>query len=157
MLIYNRPNIALSALSSWIPDLDKHTPYIAPHPQRGTRYHRYTTLLLPQQSPFDEISMPILSETDRCGFDVRAFMEQYGLDGNKGGGVHMFREVWDPFVSSIYKNMGMLLTYVFLHSPPKLISRTTRANIWQTQEGGSLFSSGKTIHTVDTDVLQMHK
>jgi hypothetical protein len=100
----DRPNISLSALSwSWIPDLDTHTPYIPPHPQRGTRYHRYTTLLLPQQSPTNEISVPILLEKDRCGFDVRAFMEKYGLDGSKGGGVHMFRELWDPVVSNIHK------------------------------------------------------
>lgn len=102
----DRPNIPLSALSSsLIPDLDMHTPYIPPHPQRGTPYHRYTTLLLPQQSFTDEISVPVLSEKDRCGFDVRVFMEQYGLEGIKGGGAHMFREVWDPVVSSIYKDV----------------------------------------------------
>jgi len=101
-----KPNIPLSALSSsWIPDLDTHTPYIPPHPQRGTRYHRYTTLLLPQQSPTQEISVPVLSEKDRYGFNVRTFIEQYGLDGSKGGGAHMFREVWDPVVSSIYKDI----------------------------------------------------
>jgi large subunit ribosomal protein L35 len=102
----DRPNIPLSALSStWIPDLDTHTPYVPPHPQRGTPYHRYTTLLLPQQSPTNEISVPVLSAKDRCGFDVRAFMEQHGLDGSKGGGAHMFREVWNPVVSNIYKDV----------------------------------------------------
>jgi large subunit ribosomal protein L35 len=102
----DRPNIPLSALSSsWIPDLDTHTPYVPPHPQRGTTYHRYTTLLLPQQSPTDEISVPILSEEDRYGFNVREFMQQYGLDGSRGGGAHMFREVWDPVVSRIYRDV----------------------------------------------------
>jgi len=101
-----KPNIPLSALSlSWIPDLDTHTPYIPPHPQRGTPYHRYTTLLLPQQSPTNEISVPVLSQKERCGFNVRGFMEQYGLHESKGGGAHMFREVWDPVVTPIYEDV----------------------------------------------------
>jgi large subunit ribosomal protein L35 len=68
-------------------------------------------LLLPQQSPTEEISVPVLSEKDRYGFDVRAFMEQYGLDGSKGGGAHMFREVWDPVVSSIYEDIWGMSTH----------------------------------------------
>jgi len=32
-------------------------------------------------------------------------MEQHGLDGSKGGGAHMFREVWNPAVSNIYKDV----------------------------------------------------
>ncbi|KAJ7671961.1 hypothetical protein B0H17DRAFT_1141370 [Mycena rosella] len=44
-----KPNIPLSATHvGRIPFLNTHTRYIPPHPQRGTPYHRYTVLLLPQ-------------------------------------------------------------------------------------------------------------
>ncbi|KAJ6498040.1 hypothetical protein C8R47DRAFT_1112633 [Mycena vitilis] len=44
-----KPNIPLSATHMGrIPLLNTHTRYIPPHPQRGTPYHRYTLLLLPQ-------------------------------------------------------------------------------------------------------------
>ncbi|KAF7340205.1 hypothetical protein MVEN_01939100 [Mycena venus] len=44
-----KPNIPLSATHTGrIPLLNTHTRYVPPHPQRGTPYHRYTLLLLPQ-------------------------------------------------------------------------------------------------------------
>ncbi|KAK7040598.1 hypothetical protein R3P38DRAFT_429814 [Favolaschia claudopus] len=44
-----KPNIPLSATHvGRIPLLNTHTRYVPPHPQRGTPYHRYTLLLLPQ-------------------------------------------------------------------------------------------------------------
>ena len=51
---------------------------------------------------------------DRYGFNVRAFVEQHGLDGSKGG-AHMFREIWDPVVSSIYENtLSMFMHHLVL-------------------------------------------
>ncbi|KAH7911833.1 phosphatidylethanolamine-binding protein [Hygrophoropsis aurantiaca] len=98
-----QPNIELSALSpSPLQNINSHTLYIPPHPQRGTPYHRYTLLLLPQKS---RVSIPILSKEARRGFDVRAFTEQYGLDSSTGGGAHMWREVWSEGVSGIYSNI----------------------------------------------------
>lgn len=42
-LHWMQPNIPLSALSpTELPNLNEHTKYIPPHPQRGTPYHRYT-------------------------------------------------------------------------------------------------------------------
>ncbi|GAB1523862.1 mitochondrial 54S ribosomal protein YmL35 [Rhizoctonia solani] len=72
-------------------------PYIPPHPQRGTPYHRYTTLLLPQNS---ELSVN-MSELPRENFDVRKAYKEY--DFAVGGGIHMFRETWDETVGSVYK------------------------------------------------------
>jgi large subunit ribosomal protein L35 len=99
-----KPNIPLSALSSsaQLANLNTHTPYIPPHPQRGTSYHRYTTLLLPQRF---RISVPVLSQKQRCGFDVRTFIEKYKFEDSKGGGIHMFREVWNEEVSNIYQEI----------------------------------------------------
>ena len=82
-----------------------HTHYIPPHPQQGTKYHRYVILVLPQPSATERIKIPALTEADRLGFDFRAFAERYGFDGATGGGAHMFREVWDPTVSHIYEHV----------------------------------------------------
>jgi large subunit ribosomal protein L35 len=81
-----------------------HTSYVPPHPQRGTPYHRYIILLLPQPST-DHLSMPKLLDNDRLGFNVRDFLLRYQLDGGKGGGAHMWREVWDTKVSEIYQKV----------------------------------------------------
>lgn len=115
----------LSALhQTRIPDLNSHTPYIPPHPQRGTPYHRYVLLLLPQPpasgssytrnaearaqpdlSTSTHLDIPPVTDAQRHQFDVRAFVRQWGLNGAKGGGVHMWREVWSEAVSKIYADI----------------------------------------------------
>ncbi|KAG5646911.1 hypothetical protein DXG03_001987 [Asterophora parasitica] len=120
-----KPNVPLSATTtSRIPDLNSHTPYIPPHPQRGTPYHRYVLLLLPQPAlgspaytrnlearaqpgvPTSvHLDIPVIGEAERKDFDTRAFCERWGLNGKAGGGAHMWREVWDEKVSAIYKNL----------------------------------------------------
>ncbi|KAG1908632.1 phosphatidylethanolamine-binding protein [Suillus fuscotomentosus] len=98
-----QPNIPLSSVSpSSVPNLNTHTAYIPPHPQRGTNYHRYTILLLPQHS---RLSIHMVAKDKRTGFDVRTFMEKHGLDKNVGGGVHMWREVWSEGVPAVYKEI----------------------------------------------------
>lgn len=100
-----QPNISLSATSpSPISLTSAHTPYIPPHPQKGTPYHRYAILLLPQSNLTEPIDVPSISNADRLGFDFRKFSAQYGLDGSNGGGAHMWREIWNPTVSEIYKD-----------------------------------------------------
>ena len=111
-----RPNIELSSQfqTSRITNLDTHTTYIPPHPQKGTKYHRYVLLLLPQESPTDVISIPTIPDEARLGFDVRAFIDRHGLDGSRGGGAHMWREVWDEEVSKIYETvLSMILMQMF--------------------------------------------
>ncbi|KAI6022597.1 phosphatidylethanolamine-binding protein [Pisolithus marmoratus] len=100
-----QPNVPLSATSSSpIADLNDHTEYIPPHPQKGTPYHRYTVLLLPQRVP---ISVPVLQKDQRYGFSVRDFIEEYGLDLSAGGGAFMWREVWCDAVPTIFReNFG---------------------------------------------------
>lgn len=120
---YDRPNICLSALSPLrILEPNTHTRYIPPHPQRGTQYHRYVCLLLPQAplvgseytltgafratGPTSvKLDIPIVPDQERLGFNVREFANLWNLNGAKGGGVHMWREVWDDDVSLIYRNV----------------------------------------------------
>jgi large subunit ribosomal protein L35 len=132
--IYHRPNIPISALDRFqfgdyserkLPDLNDHTPYIPPHPQRGTKYHRYALFLLPQppkqgwsysvaddwilsgkgETASQHLDIPPVADANRLGFDVREFVQNWGLDLVEGGGAHMWREVWSPTVSKVYKNI----------------------------------------------------
>jgi len=124
-LHWMQPNIPLSAHhTSRILGLNNHTKYIPPHPQRGTPYHRYVLLLL-EQPPLgsseyslniearakpDEptsllLDIPVIPDNQRKDFDLRSFMREWGLDMREGGGVHMWREVWDGHVSTIYEDI----------------------------------------------------
>lgn len=123
------PNVPLNAFTSGpLKNLNEHTQYIPPHPQEGTKYHRYTFLMLPQP-PISEYSLstearagrgvtskklfiPVVK--DRKAFNVRQFMKQWNLDGRTGGGAHMWRAVWDPAVNAIYQG-------VFGEVPPRFV------------------------------------
>jgi hypothetical protein len=100
--MFHRPNIPLSCATRSIDIPEAHIPYIPPHPQQGTPYHRYVLLLLPQKSPTEHIFVSALSDAHRLHFNLREFASQHGLDGSTGGGVHMWRQVWDEGVSQIY-------------------------------------------------------
>ncbi|KAJ7356629.1 phosphatidylethanolamine-binding protein, partial [Mycena albidolilacea] len=136
-----KPNIPLSATHTGrIPLLNTHTRYVPPHPQRGTPYHRYTLLLLPQpplpgmrhlrpharphaapDAPERDAAAPdIVPDAQRLHFDVRAFAKQYGLNGAMGGGAHMWREVWDKYVGAVYRYE--------LHKPQPMYGRPPRAD-----------------------------
>lgn len=148
-----RPNVPLSAThQARISDLNDHTPYIPPHPQRGTPYHRYVLLFLPQP-PLGGVAytlnaearaqpgvptsvhldVPPIGEAERRNFGVREFMQTWGLDGAKGGGSHMWREVWDKRVSGIYKTVlsksdaPFHLPFPFLGPGPVISSSLTRS------------------------------
>ncbi|KAI0089880.1 phosphatidylethanolamine-binding protein [Irpex rosettiformis] len=116
-LHWMQPNISLSSQSAEVVLPPAHTPYVPPHPQRGTPYHRYVVLLLPQQSPTEPIEIPVPTDRRRLGFNFRAFAEKYGFNGANGGGVHMWREIWDPTVSHIYEHTLKLEEPVFGREP----------------------------------------
>ncbi|KAL0065696.1 mitochondrial 54S ribosomal protein YmL35 [Marasmius tenuissimus] len=119
-LHWMKPNIPLSATHRGpIPELNSHTTYIPPHPQRGTPYHRYTILLLPNPpktsyglnveakarrgvSTSESLDIPVVPDKERLGFNVREFVKQWGLNAALGGGYHMYRQVWDDTVTGIY-------------------------------------------------------
>jgi len=132
-----KPNISLSALSpSRIPDPDTHTRYIPPHPQRGSPNHRYVCLLLPQPPLVGSeytlttafratgptsvhLDIPVVPDRERLGFDVRQFASKWNLNDAKGGGAHMWREVWDDDVSNIYRDVLGIEEPIF-GRPPKV-------------------------------------
>jgi large subunit ribosomal protein L35 len=119
--MFRRPNIPLSCTQTTrLAKLQDHTPYIPPHPQKGTPYHRYVLLLLPQP-PITSYSrnavakadpgvptsrhleIPKVPDDQRLGFDLRSFVKEWNLHPAKGGGANMWREVWDDTVSKIYR------------------------------------------------------
>ncbi|KAG9050363.1 hypothetical protein FS837_005984 [Tulasnella sp. UAMH 9824] len=136
-----KTNISLSASSSYLQDINVKgglLPYEPPHPQKGTPYHRYVTLLLPQVERLN--LTPADLPSGRAGFDVREFAAKhklgYYVEGEgvsmemvpetykekvgkgMGGGIHMWRAVWDEDVSRVYTDILKLPepTYGF---PPK--------------------------------------
>ena len=115
-----RPNIPLSCATRSIEIPKAHTPYIPPHPQRGTPYHRYVLLFLPQESSTEPISVPALSDADRFHFNVREFAAQHGLHENAGG-AHMWRQVWDEGVSQIYATV-LRMSSLFSPGPQVLLA-----------------------------------
>jgi len=103
------PNIPLQASHRNIKigsstDDSSHTPYIPPHPQRGTPYHRYVLFLLPHLNPTQKLTIPVFSDQQRLGFNLREFSAKRGLVLGTGGGAHMWREMWHEDVSAIYRN-----------------------------------------------------
>lgn len=153
-----------------IPDLNSHTPYIPPHPQRGTPYHRYILLLLPQSpllgssytrnaearaqsgSPTSvHLDIPPLTDAERRRFNVRAFAQQWGLNGAKGGGVHMWRELWSEAVSKIYADiLSESLPFRRIWMLIYVSRRGGRAKVWQNTKSGSVrgVKADKTIRVV---------
>ena len=113
--------------------MNAHTEYIPPHPQKGTHYHRYTILLLPQKSP---ISVPVFARDQRLGFSVRDFIETYDLDLPAGGGAFMWREVWDNAVSTVHKEVlgNSHLATLDGTSAYTLRSRDGGAEVWKATE-----------------------
>ena len=100
-LCLSRPNITLSATSPAQLNISTtHTTYIPPHPAKGTPYHRYVLLLLPQ-SGTERITVP---QQERLNFNVRAFIEEHNL-GLDGGGAHMWRAVWDEDASRVWREI----------------------------------------------------
>jgi hypothetical protein len=159
-----RPNIALSATSpnGPLPDLHLHTPYIPPHPQKGTKCHRYTLLMLPQPSAVELISIPAISNEQRLGFNVREFMSQCGLDRTVGGGAHMWREVWSEEVSRIYKRIFSECSSLHLEQGAHhCFSRDDRTEVWQDAEGRSIRGSQEhpavSLVFCPVDMIHVHK
>lgn len=98
--LYYRTNVPLSATESIVKDGETVLDYIPPHPQKGTKYHRYTLIAYEQpNSGKDKVDIKVDS---RDGFDVKGLVERHGLQAR---GVSFFRQVWDETVSQIYSDI----------------------------------------------------
>ncbi|SPO26540.1 related to MRPL35 - mitochondrial ribosomal protein, large subunit [Ustilago trichophora] len=115
-LLALKTDIPLSATSSPTIDLTQNmsVDYIPPHPQQGTPYHRYTTILL-EQSNSNTIST---HELDANNFNLSNFIQQNQL---VPAGIHFWRAKWTPesadSISQIYTNTLKLAEPKYTHPP----------------------------------------
>ncbi|KAI9491041.1 phosphatidylethanolamine-binding protein [Zychaea mexicana] len=93
-------NVPLSATETTVAGGDTVLDYVPPHPQKGTKYHRYT--LIAYEQPNGGSDKVDIKADKREGFDVKAFAQTHGLQPR---GVSFFRQVWDETVSSIYNDI----------------------------------------------------
>ncbi|KAJ8652765.1 hypothetical protein O0I10_011570 [Lichtheimia ornata] len=93
-------NVPLSATESIVKDGETVLDYIPPHPQKGTKYHRYTLIAYEQPNAGkDKVDIKV---EGRDAFDVKGLVERHGLQAR---GVSFFRQVWDETVSQIYSDI----------------------------------------------------
>lgn len=128
------PNIPLSSTLSTLPTSDTALlPYIPPHPQQGTPYHRYTLLLLAQPAPINLDSSAI----EREAFSVRDFVSAHELEAE---GVSFWRAKWDASVEEIYSEvLGELFSWagwVRGAGADDRDCRNARAEVWEGAEEG---------------------
>lgn len=93
-------NVPLSATSPSVSGGDSILGYTPPHPQKGTKYHRYTLIAFEQPNEGQE-KLDIKVE-GRDHFDVKSLAKAYNL---KPTGVTFFREEWNENVSKIYNEI----------------------------------------------------
>ncbi|SCV73371.1 BQ2448_7297 [Microbotryum intermedium] len=92
------PNIPLSSSRTDVSSSSALIPYLPPHPQQGTPYHRYTVVLLEQQNEL--VLAP--EAVERTDFSVRDLLQQNDLTAS---GMTFFRQKWDEDVSAIYREI----------------------------------------------------
>ncbi|SJX63574.1 related to MRPL35-mitochondrial ribosomal protein, large subunit [Sporisorium reilianum f. sp. reilianum] len=103
-LLALKTDIELSATSDPKVDLTHgmQVAYVPPHPQQGTKYHRYTTVLFEQPQQASEAQ----AVHDRHNFSVADFAQSRGL---VPAGIHFWRAQWSPecapTVSKIYTDI----------------------------------------------------
>ncbi|CDR99510.1 hypothetical protein, partial [Sporisorium scitamineum] len=101
-LLALKTDIQLSATSDPRVDLtkDMEMDYIPPHPQQGTNYHRYVTVL------FEQPQNSLKVQGDRHDFNITHFIQQRAL---VPAGVHFWRAQWShnaaETVSRVYTDI----------------------------------------------------
>ncbi|KAI8065660.1 phosphatidylethanolamine-binding protein [Gongronella butleri] len=89
-------NVPLSATETRVQGGQTVLSYQPPHPQKGTKKHRYTWIAYEQPDKVE------IAPVDRLGFDTKAFAQQHGLVAR---GANFVRQQWDESVSAIYKDI----------------------------------------------------
>jgi large subunit ribosomal protein L35 len=118
---FDRSNVSLSATSPIVNGGDSVLDYIPPHPQKGTKYHRYTLIAYEQPNEGqDKVDIKVES---RDHFDVKSLAQAHSL---KPTGATFFRQEWDASVSKIYNEI-LKQTEPVYGKPPKVQRYIQRA------------------------------
>ncbi|KAI9310639.1 phosphatidylethanolamine-binding protein [Dichotomocladium elegans] len=106
-------NVPLSTTQSIVESGETVLEYVPPHPQKGTKYHRYTLIAYEQPNGGkDKVDVKV---DKRDGFDIKNLAQSHGLQVR---GVSFFRQVWDETVSDIYSDILKMPEPVY-GKPPK--------------------------------------
>ncbi|KAF2758898.1 PEBP-like protein [Pseudovirgaria hyperparasitica] len=108
---YIASNISISPTKRSLPLAmlkDEHTilPWLVPHAQKGTPYHRMPIFVLEQdpENPLVPEQVKAWSKLKRDGFKLRAFIDKYNL---RPIGFNMFRTVWDENMKAVMQKAGI--------------------------------------------------
>jgi large subunit ribosomal protein L35 len=93
------PNVDLAALSPAQVIL----PWLPPHAQKGSPYHRLSVFVLEQAGELDAEAVK-LSARRRLGFNIRSFNDKHSL---KVVGAQLFRTQWDQNTARVMKDAGL--------------------------------------------------
>ncbi|ORZ07666.1 phosphatidylethanolamine-binding protein, partial [Absidia repens] len=95
-------NVPLSATESIVQGGNTVLDYIPPHPQKGTKTHRYTWIAYEQGNEGQD-ALDLTNKVDqRDAFDAKAFAKEHGLTVR---GITFFRQKWNESVSKIYTDI----------------------------------------------------
>lgn len=107
---YLAVNIPISPTSTSLPlsrlsqDSQVILPWLPPHAQKGSPYHRLSVFVL-RQPESKTLDVPSLREkTKQENFNLRSFNDKHGLTPF---GVHMFRTIWDEGTAGVMKRAGV--------------------------------------------------
>ena len=114
-------NVPLSATTPSVTGGDSVLDYIPPHPEKGTKYHRYTLVAFEQPNEGqDKVDIKVES---RDNFDIKSLAQTHQL---KVTGATFFREEWDESVSKIYNEIIKQSEPIY-GKPPKVQRYIQRA------------------------------
>jgi large subunit ribosomal protein L35 len=80
-------------------------PWLPPHSQKGSPYHRLAIFVLEQGKGHTLDAERLRNTTKRLGFNLRSFMDKYAP--LKPNGVTMFRTVWDETMDDVMTRAGI--------------------------------------------------
>ncbi|KAI9737992.1 MAG: hypothetical protein M1834_009362 [Cirrosporium novae-zelandiae] len=109
---YMAVNIPISATKTYAPlpklnpDSQVILPWLPPHAQKGSPYHRLTTFILEQHNnaPIKERTIKTLKHIKRDNFILRRFLDKQKLNPI---GAHLFRTQWDEEMADVMKRAGI--------------------------------------------------
>ncbi|KAI4214254.1 MAG: hypothetical protein LQ351_003339 [Letrouitia transgressa] len=80
-------------------------PWIPPHAQKGSPYHRLSTFVL-QQREGERLDLQVVQDylKGKAQFNLRSFRDRFLL---KPVGVHMFRTIWDEGTVGVMSRAGI--------------------------------------------------
>lgn len=107
---YIATNIAVSPTQTSLPlsvmsgDTQLVLPWLPPHAQKGSPYHRLSVWVMEQQSG-QTLNVDDLKErVSRDNFSLRSFADKYDLHPI---GIHIFRSIWDEGTAGVMHRAGI--------------------------------------------------